>query len=177
MPQHQPFARLGLTAKTLLMTSLVALAIAAAFAFMGLRFAHLRDSVQGLTSSQIEQLMTAVKLVQRSDTLALSASLLSQASTHDERRKNLMELRSHLAWIKRKSEDLPLADLDPQSLAHLQQLQRQLEANIEQLMAEYDTDCAYEISGVARFRVNGYCDMHGYGTVLRVIPEVIPSFA
>ena len=49
-------------------------------------------------------------------------------------------------------------------------------ANIEQLMAEYDTDCAYEINGVARFRVNGYCDMHGYGTVLRVIPEVIPSF-
>ncbi|HPB09916.1 MAG TPA: type IV pilus twitching motility protein PilT [Kiritimatiellia bacterium] len=50
------------------------------------------------------------------------------------------------------------------------------EANIEQLMAEYDTDCAYEITGVARFRVNGFCDMRGYGTVLRVIPEVIPSF-
>lgn len=49
-------------------------------------------------------------------------------------------------------------------------------ANIEQLMAEHDTDCAYEISGVARFRVNGCCDMHGYGTVLRVIPEVIPTF-
>ncbi len=50
------------------------------------------------------------------------------------------------------------------------------EANVEQLMAEYDTDCAYEIPGVARFRVNGFCDMHGYGTVMRVIPEVIPSF-
>ncbi|HOM59450.1 MAG TPA: PilT/PilU family type 4a pilus ATPase [Kiritimatiellia bacterium] len=50
------------------------------------------------------------------------------------------------------------------------------EANIEQLITEYDTDCAYEISGLARFRVNGYLDMHGYSAVLRVIPEVIPTF-
>ncbi len=160
MPQHPPSARLGLTAKTLLMTSLVALAIAAAFAFMGLRFAHLRDSVQGLTSSQIEQLMTAVKLVQRSDTLALSASLLSQASTHDERRKNLMELRSHLAWIKRKSEDLPLADLDPQSLAHLQQLQRQLEANIEQLDAQVRARIDGESDAESRTQIRQLTQAH-----------------
>ena len=37
-------------------------------------------------------------------------------------------------------------------------------ANIEQLTTEYDTDCAYEIKGVARFRVNGYRDMNGYCT-------------
>ena len=29
---------------------------------------------------------------------------------------------------------------------------------------------------MARFRVNGYRDMNGYCTVLRVIPEVIPTF-
>jgi len=50
------------------------------------------------------------------------------------------------------------------------------EPNIEQLLTEFDTDCAYEIVGVARFRVNGFCDMNGYGTSLRVIPEQIPSF-
>jgi len=49
-------------------------------------------------------------------------------------------------------------------------------ANIEQLTTEYDTDCAYEIEGVARFRVNGYRDMNGYCAVMRVIPEVIPTF-
>ena len=48
--------------------------------------------------------------------------------------------------------------------------------NIEQLENEWDTDCAYEIPGTARFRVNGFRDMHGYGTVLRVIPENIPTF-
>ncbi len=48
--------------------------------------------------------------------------------------------------------------------------------NIEQLENEWDTDCAYEIPGTARFRVNGFRDMNGYGTVLRVIPENIPTF-
>jgi len=48
--------------------------------------------------------------------------------------------------------------------------------NIDQLVSEWDTDCAYEIPGTARFRVNGFRDMLGYGTVLRVIPEKIPTF-
>ncbi len=50
------------------------------------------------------------------------------------------------------------------------------EDNLSQLKQEWDTDCAYEIPGLARFRVNGFRDMSGYGAVLRVIPEVIPTF-
>ncbi|MEI7901034.1 MAG: type IV pilus twitching motility protein PilT [bacterium] len=50
------------------------------------------------------------------------------------------------------------------------------EANIRQLVSEWDTDCAYEIRDTARFRVNGFRDMSGYGTVMRVIPERIPTF-
>jgi twitching motility protein PilT len=50
------------------------------------------------------------------------------------------------------------------------------EANFNQLMRDWDTDCAYEIPGVARFRVNGFRDMNGYGSVMRVIPEQIPTF-
>jgi twitching motility protein PilT len=50
------------------------------------------------------------------------------------------------------------------------------EANLAQLEREWDTDSAYEIRGTARFRVNCFRDMSGYGTVLRVIPERIPSF-
>ncbi|HPC48750.1 MAG TPA: PilT/PilU family type 4a pilus ATPase [Kiritimatiellia bacterium] len=48
--------------------------------------------------------------------------------------------------------------------------------NIEELEREWDTDCAYEIPGTARFRVNGFRDMNGYGAVMRVIPELIPTF-
>ena len=50
------------------------------------------------------------------------------------------------------------------------------EDNINQLVHEWDTDCAYEIPGLARFRCNGFRDMSGFGAVLRVIPEQIPSF-
>jgi twitching motility protein PilT len=48
--------------------------------------------------------------------------------------------------------------------------------NFTQLVNEWDTDCAYEIPGLARFRVNGFRDMNGFGGVLRVIPENIPTF-
>lgn len=48
--------------------------------------------------------------------------------------------------------------------------------NYNELLAEMDTDCAYEIPGLARFRVNGFKDRDGYGTVLRQIPNHIPSF-
>jgi twitching motility protein PilT len=48
--------------------------------------------------------------------------------------------------------------------------------NYTQLTQDWDTDCAYEITGLARFRVNGFRDMSGFGAVLRVIPEQIPTF-
>jgi twitching motility protein PilT len=48
--------------------------------------------------------------------------------------------------------------------------------NFEELGQTKDTDCAYSIEGLARFRVNGFRDMNGYGTVIRVIPDKIPTF-
>lgn len=48
--------------------------------------------------------------------------------------------------------------------------------NSDQLLREWDTDCAYAIPGVARFRVNCFKDMVGYCAVLRVIPDKIPTF-
>jgi len=45
-----------------------------------------------------------------------------------------------------------------------------------QFAREWDADCAYVIPGLARFRVNAFRDMNGYGAVLRVIPEDIPTF-
>jgi len=50
------------------------------------------------------------------------------------------------------------------------------EENFAQLQREWDTDCAYEIPGIARFRVNGFRDRVGFGAVMRVIPETIPTF-
>ena len=73
---------------------------------------------------------------------------------------------------------LPLENEPPLSGAQIFDLFKEAmpEANVTQLENEWDTDCAYEIPGVARFRVNGFRDMYGYGAVLRMIPENIPSF-
>jgi len=40
----------------------------------------------------------------------------------------------------------------------------------------HDTDFAYELSGVARFRANVFTDSHGIGAVFRLIPSKIQGF-
>ncbi len=45
--------------------------------------------------------------------------------------------------------------------------------NKDEFEATHDTDLAYEIPGVARFRVNVFTDRHGPGAVMRVIPSDI----
>ena len=47
--------------------------------------------------------------------------------------------------------------------------------NRAQLRDEWDTDFAHEVPGLGRFRVNGFFDMRGAGTVMRQIPEKIPT--
>ena len=47
------------------------------------------------------------------------------------------------------------------------------ERNLVQFRDEKDTDCAYSIPGIARFRVNLFRDTRGVGAVLRVIPNKI----
>jgi len=45
--------------------------------------------------------------------------------------------------------------------------------NKEQFQERHDTDCAYEITGLSRFRVNVFRDRKGVGAVFRVIPSKI----
>jgi twitching motility protein PilT len=47
--------------------------------------------------------------------------------------------------------------------------------NRTQLRDEWDTDFAHEVAGAGRFRVNGFFDMRGVGTVMRQIPAKIPT--
>jgi twitching motility protein PilT len=49
------------------------------------------------------------------------------------------------------------------------------EANREEFEARHDTDFAYEIAGLARFRANVFLDRIGVGGVFRVIPSKILS--
>ncbi|MCC7518301.1 MAG: type IV pilus twitching motility protein PilT [Verrucomicrobiae bacterium] len=51
------------------------------------------------------------------------------------------------------------------------------ERNREEFEREHDTDFAYTIEGVGRFRSNAFMDRHGPGAVFRLIPSKIMSFA
>ena len=47
------------------------------------------------------------------------------------------------------------------------------ERNRQEFRERHDTDFAYEIPGLARFRANAFCDRSGPGGVFRVIPTKI----
>ena len=49
------------------------------------------------------------------------------------------------------------------------------ERNRKELAERWDTDFAYEIPGMARYRVNLFRDQHGVGGVFRTIPHAIPA--
>jgi twitching motility protein PilT len=49
------------------------------------------------------------------------------------------------------------------------------EKNRKEFEERHDTDFAYEIAGLARFRANIFMDRHGIGAVFRVIPSKILS--
>ncbi len=50
------------------------------------------------------------------------------------------------------------------------------ERNVAELEELWDTDFAYELPGIARFRVNIFVDHEGIGCVMRQIPSRIPTF-
>jgi twitching motility protein PilT len=47
--------------------------------------------------------------------------------------------------------------------------------NLEQFQREWDTDFAYEVAGLGRFRINAFNDRYGVGSVMRLIPSEIPT--
>ena len=47
--------------------------------------------------------------------------------------------------------------------------------NLEQFQREWDTDFAYEVAGLGRFRINVFNDRYGVGSVMRLIPSEIPT--
>lgn len=131
--KSSPRIRLGLTAKTIGVTTLVVLVVASAFIYVAHSFERLRHALDDLTTHQVEQLMTAVRLTQRTETLALLGMMLSQASSQAERRETLVELNGHLNWVLRNSGDLAVADADPGAVAQVQATQQNLANNVRQL--------------------------------------------
>ena len=88
-----------------------------------------------------------------------------------------LHLTSTMPPMVRKDGEMRRLDegLAPLSSAMLKQLLDEITpaANRAEFAARHDTDFAYEIAGLARFRANIFLDRQGVGAVFRVIPSKI----
>jgi twitching motility protein PilT len=90
-----------------------------------------------------------------------------------QRRGSDLHLRSSLPpFMRVHGEMAPLPDVAPLSAAQCQTLITEImpERNRKAFEDDWDTDFAYEVPGLGRFRVNVLQDQHGIGAVLRTIP-------
>ena len=71
----------------------------------------------------------------------------------------------------------PLRDRERTSAEKMQLLLAEIgpEQNQQQFQDSWDTDFAYEVEGLGRFRVNFFFDRMGPGAVMRHIPQEIPT--
>ncbi|HUP25370.1 MAG TPA: type IV pilus twitching motility protein PilT [Thermoanaerobaculia bacterium] len=95
-----------------------------------------------------------------------------------DQRGSDLHLSSALRPRMRVDGDLvELVDVEAPSSQQLEKLLFEItpERNRTQFQETSDTDFAYEIPGMARFRVNLYRDQRGVASALRVIPQQIPS--
>src|SRR5918912_815710 len=78
--------------------------------------------------------------------------------------------------IRKDGQIQPLsAEVPPLTDEHLLQLVDPImpDTNRQEYASRHDTDFAYEIAGLARFRANVFADRKGRGAVFRVIPSKI----
>lgn len=97
---------LGLTAKTVIITSLVTVVALGTTMLTGQAFTRLHGQVESILDSQLEQLMTSVRLMQQTESLISLGLIFSQAETHHDRRATLIELNDRLRWIHKLGADL-----------------------------------------------------------------------
>lgn len=79
-------------------------------------------------------------------------------------------LRQHGEMVRMERFQVLSPDLNREIIQEIFPASNRLE--FEQLQ---DTDFAYQLDGVGRFRVNVFTDRHGIGAVVRMIPSKIPS--
>jgi twitching motility protein PilT len=80
--------------------------------------------------------------------------------------------------VRKDGEMQPLAEgAGPLTTEMLRRLLSEImpETNKQEFESRHDTDFAYEIAGLARFRANVFLDRNGVGAVFRVIPSKILS--
>jgi len=118
--------------------------------------------------------------------VALAGNAGTPAPMIDQLFRRMCELKAsdlHLSsgtppLVRRDGEMQPLVEgAGPLTTEILRRLLSEImpEANLQEFDSRHDTDFAYEIAGLARFRANVFLDRHGVGAVFRVIPSKILS--
>jgi len=124
---------LGLTTKTLGMTLLILALIIGVTAIMSRAFERLHDQVDTLTSTEMENLMTSVRLVQQAESLINQGDGLANASSHAERRQALVDLTDRTLWVSQLTDRLALQGSNPELIDQARSTLNQLHDNIVQL--------------------------------------------
>lgn len=123
----------GLTARTIVVTSMLALMAFAIVLLIGQSFARLHDQVDRLTGNDLERLMTSVRLMQQTESLAALGLILVQAERHDDRRSALVELNDRVRWIGKLTGTLLSDASDPEFAKKVRDAERGLAMNIAEL--------------------------------------------
>ena len=122
--------RLGLNAKTLGVTFLIALLVVGATAFTARAFERLHQMVEQLSQVEMESLMNSVRIVQQAESLIGLGLMLSTAETQNDRRRALVELNDRTTWVRQMTSDLPSNHIDPEMLNRVREVQNELDLNI-----------------------------------------------
>lgn len=122
--------RLGLNAKTIGITLLVALLVISATVLTARAFERLHQMVSQLSQVEMESLMNTVRIVQQAESLISLGLMLSTAETQNDRRRALIELNDRTTWVQQMTAELPSSHIDVETLERVRELQQELDLNI-----------------------------------------------
>jgi twitching motility protein PilT len=80
-------------------------------------------------------------------------------------------------YVRVHGEIMPIQEEEVLTAERTAQLVNEImpEENRQAFTTKWDTDFAYELGGMGRFRVNAFRDRHGPGSVFRLIPSIVPT--
>lgn len=125
--------RLGLNAKTLGITFLIALLVVGATALTARALERLHALVEQISQVEMENLMTSVRVVQQAESLISLGLMLYAAETQNERRRALVELTDRTVWIRHMTAEVSAVGNHAEMLQRVDEIQQQLDLNIRQL--------------------------------------------
>ncbi|MBS98948.1 MAG: hypothetical protein CMI01_09750 [Oceanospirillaceae bacterium] len=123
----------GLTARTVGVTSVIAVVVVGLTLLTARTVGSLHTLVEDMASAEMENLMTSVRLVQQTESLISLGMMLAAAENHTERRTAMVELTDRTTWINKLTKNLLKQDDSRVLVSRVENTQSQLVTNIDLL--------------------------------------------